>query len=293
MPPAKTITVEQNEPLLDFLLKNLAGFNRNTVKHMLKYGSVLVNGSVVTRHSYELGPGDQVRVEFTKKGNPLNRLAPAPFEIIYEDDDLLAINKPAGLLSVASENEKVKTAFHELNEYLASAKHAAHEHAFVVHRLDGKTSGILLFAKNHEAKSKLLDNWKNFTKIYLAVVEGTPKELSGTIKSHLLEDEKFKMRSQALATDATELAITHYRVLKSAHDRSLVEVTLETGKKNQIRVHMADIGNPVVGDEKYGAKTNPVKRLALHAWRLSLEQPTTGERITLESTFPGILKKLV
>lgn len=190
-------------------------------------------------------------------------------DIIYEDKELLVINKPAGLLTIATEKEMFKTLYHQAREYVK--KQNPKNKIFIVHRLDKDTSGIVVFAKSEKVKRELQENWNSVAYIreYLAIVEGNVKTKKGTIKSYLIEDKTLKVRS----TDSKKgsLAITHYESLASTKAYSLLRIQIETGKKNQIRVGFSDLGYPIVGDKKYGGKKNPLGRLGLHASILGLK----------------------
>ena len=190
--------------------------------------------------------------------------------IIYEDKELLVINKPAGLLTIATEKEMFKTLYHQAREYVK--KQNPKNKIFIVHRLDKETSGIVVFAKNEKVKKELQLNWNSvaYLREYLAIVEGNVKTKKGTIKSYLIEDKTLKVHS----TDSKKgsLAITHYETLASTKAYSLLRIQIDTGKKNQIRVGLSDIGHPIIGDKKYGSKKNPLGRMGLHASVLGLKK---------------------
>jgi 23S rRNA pseudouridine1911/1915/1917 synthase len=272
--------------LLDWLLTALAPTNRTRVKQLLRSGRVLVNGNSVTRHDHPLRPGDRVAVA---------RDAPAPahqlgFAILHEDESLVAIDKPAGLLTVATEKEKLDTAFARLGDHLAARKAGR---PFVVHRLDRDTSGLLLFARSAEARARLQANWDAVEKTYLAVVEGTPEPAEGVIENFLTEGRDLRVRAGKRPGDGAKRAVSRYKVIATGNGYAIVGVVIETGRKHQIRVHMAGLGCPVAGDRVYGAKTDPARRLALHAHRLAFDHPASGERLELESPFPPNLRRLV
>jgi len=214
-----------------------------------------------------------------------------PFEIIYEDKYLIVINKPAGLLSIATKDEKRETAYSYLSEHVK--KQRRDNKIFVVHRLDRETSGLLLFAKNEQIKRNLQDSWNNsvIERTYIALVEGQIQKQEGIISSFLYEDRNFIMHSVADSSKGQK-AVTRFKVLKSNQNWSLLEINLETGRKNQIRVHMQDIGHSVAGDKKYGALTNPLKRLALHAMKLSFIHPVSNEKMVFETAIPKSFVKI-
>ena len=273
--------------LLEWLLVALAPMNRTRVKQVLRSGRVTVNGTSVTRHDHPLRPGDQVRVA---------RDAPPPaadrsgIVIVHEDAQFIVIDKPPGLLTVATETEKTDTAFMRLSAVLA-ARNAGRP--FVVHRLDRETSGLLLFARSAEARDELQDNWDAVTKTYLAVVEGTPTPAEGVIDNFLTEGRDLRVRASRHAGADAKRAVTRYKVRETTDRYSQVEVELETGRKHQIRVHMAGLGCPVAGDKVYGAATDPARRLCLHAWRLVFAHPFSGARVEVESPLPSALARVV
>jgi 23S rRNA pseudouridine1911/1915/1917 synthase len=272
--------------LLEWLLAALAPMNRTRVKQLLRSGRVAVNGASVTRHDHPLRPGDRVSV-LREAPAPS---APAGIPIVYEDAHLIVIDKPPGLLTVATEGEKYDTAFARLADHLAAAKAGR---PFVVHRLDRDTSGLLLFARSAGVRDELQANWDEVTKTYLAVVEGTPRPAEGVIENYLTEGRDLRVRASRHPSKDAKRAVSRYRVRASRGGWSLVEVTLETGRKHQIRVHMAGLGCPIAGDTVYGATTNPAKRLCLHAWRLAFDHPATGERVEVESPLPPALARVV
>lgn len=276
------LTVTEPARLLDFLLLRLSGKSRNNVKSLLAHKEVLVDGAVVTQYDHELHAGQVVSI-----ARPSGRVQKpdSGLDIIYEDSDLIVINKPAGLLSIATEKEKELTAYHLLTDYVRSAN--PKNRVFAVHRLDRDTSGVLMVAKNEEMKLALQDNWSELVSVrgYMAVVEGQLSEKSGRIQSWLKQTKTMMMYSSGKAGDGLE-AITNYRVIKENTGYSLLDIQLETGRKNQIRVHMKDLGHPVAGDKKYGAKTNPLKRLGLHAYQLELRHPFSHEVMCFEAKTP-------
>jgi len=200
------------------------------------------------------------------------------------------IDKPPGTLTVATESEKTDTAFVRLSEYL-TARNAGRP--FVVHRLDRDTSGLLLFARTADVRDELQANWESVTKTYLAVVEGVPHPAAGVIDNYLTEGRDLRVRASRQAAKDAKRAVSRYRVRESRGGFSLVEVEIETGRKHQIRVHMAELGCPVAGDKMYGATTDPAGRLCLHAWKLAFDHPTTGERVEAESPLPAALSRVV
>ncbi len=283
-------TVTEPVGLLDFLRLKLTDRSRNNVKSLLTRKAVFVDGRAVTQYDHPLNPGQIVRV-----AQPTTVQAEKPkdqLKILYEDHELIVINKPAGLLTIATDTEKKQTAYYRLNDYVRSSDPDAR--IFIVHRLDRDTSGVLLFAKNEQIKLALQEQWDRLVCLrgYRAVVEGRLNEKSGRIQSWLKQTKTLLMYSSAQANDGLE-AITNYQVLDENALYSLLDIQLETGRKNQIRVHMKELGHPVVGDKKYGARSNPLKRLGLHAHQLELTHPFTNERMRFEAPPPSSFKALM
>ena len=277
-------SVNEEAELLPFLLENMKKNSRNSVKSILTRGQVSVDGRTVTKHNHQLLPGQKVEILANKAA--LNESKLTGLAIIYEDDAIIVIDKEHSLLSMAAKDKNETTAFSEVSAYVK--RQDPRQRVFIVHRLDRDTSGVLLFAKTEQVKMTLQDNWDEMVKerIYTALVEGNVKKESGTIKSWLKETRTFKVYSNP-TDNGGQLAITHYRKIKSNRQYSLLEVKLETGRKNQIRVHMEEIGHPVVGDKKYGSTINPIKRLGLHATALTVIHPVTKEVMKFESPVPS------
>lgn len=286
----KPHTAGESGPLMEYLLKNLPDLKRSKVKQLLKFGSIRINGTVRTRHDHPLKTGD--RIEFLSRQEALgeNIKKALDFEIVYEDDTLIVVDKPEGLLTMGTERGNKENVYADLMEYLKLQKKGR---VFIVHRLDEGTSGLLLFAKDEKTKAALQDNWKSVTKRYYAVVEGKTANQAGKIESHLIEDQYKRVYSTREGVRDAKHSVTHYRVIRQNDRYTLLDVTLDTGRKNQIRVHMKDLGHPVVGDKKYGAATNPLRRLALHAYLIEFKHPASGIRKTFESPLPALFKKLV
>lgn len=275
--------VEEAAGLLAFLLLKLRHKSRNNVKSLLTRKAVTVNGKTVTHYDHALHPGQIVRIISPAQ---LQYKKPKRLKIIFEDEELIAVNKPAGLLTVASDTEKLQTMYHDVTGYVQREDPA--KRIFVVHRLDKDTSGVVLFAKTEQIKHALQDNWNALVKRrgYIALVEGRLPDKTGTIRSWLKETKTHHVYSSHTTGDGVE-AVTSYQVLRESKAYSLLDINLETGRKNQIRVHMTDIEHPIAGDKKYGAQTNPFKRLALHAGALELTHPVTGQPMVFSSTTPA------
>ncbi|SER51717.1 tRNA pseudouridine32 synthase / 23S rRNA pseudouridine746 synthase [Gracilibacillus ureilyticus] len=272
---------EENE-LLPFLLRVMDKRSRNSVKSILTRGQVYVNSNNVTKHNHQLKKGDLVEIQKNKAAKAADF---SNMNILYEDEEIIVIEKGAGLLSIASNKEKSLTAYKQLTDYVK--KLHPKNRVFIVHRLDQDTSGVMLFAKTEKVKNELQNNWKKIVKErkYVALVEGALQQTKGTIKSWLKENKVFKMYSSQNPNDG-KLAITHYELIKSNQEFSLLSVQLETGRKNQIRAHMEELGHPIVGDKKYGSSVNPIGRLGLHANILAFMHPVTNELLRFESEVP-------
>jgi 23S rRNA pseudouridine1911/1915/1917 synthase len=266
------------------------GFTRTKVKQLMRHRAVKVNGMEAQGFDHLLRKGDTVSVR--KDKNESNVVPSLGIKIIYEDEDLIVIEKPAGLLTIASETEKTKTAYYQLNEFLKLRNPRAEERIFIVHRLDRDTSGLIVFAKNEKVKRTLQEGWKEVEKRYYALVEGTPVKKEGGIRSRLSETKSLKVYS-GRHSDRAKLSTTKYRVVKAAREYSLLDILLETGRKNQIRVHLSDIGHPVAGDKKYGAKTDPLNRIGLHSYLLIFTHPVTRRPLRFESTLPRRFDRLI
>lgn len=274
-------TLDRNTALLDALSEVFPDSSRTTLRQMLQAGRVRVNAKTEKDAKRVLGPGDVIEVG----GKSVTRPLPEGLSILHEDEDLIVVLKANGLLTVATERERETTAQAYLNTYLGMT---VRERIHVVHRLDRETSGVLVFAKNFHAREVLKEQFAAHTvdRIYVAVVEGEPDPETGTFRTYLRERKDLKMESVDPHPDA-KLAITHYRTLRTNGRYSLLEVTLETGRKNQIRAHLAEGGHPVVGDRMYGNEVNPLGRLGLHARLLGFDHPVSGKHLIFEAAAPS------
>ncbi len=278
---APVYTVTQPDTLLPFLLARVKGKSRNNVKSLLSRRLVAVDGVPLSRFDAPLLPGQQVSI--LPASAP--RADALPFPILYEDEHLIVVNKPAKLLSVANDKEKTRTAYHLVTDYVKARR--VDDRIFVLHRLDRDTSGVLMFARDAETKELFQARWNEIVtrRGYLAVVEGVPKPAQDTIRSYLVETDTHLSFSGAPGKGAKE-AVTSYQIVKAGSGYALLDISIETGRKNQIRVHMKEKGCPVAGDKQYGARTNPIGRLCLHANELSFTHPATGEQITFKAKMP-------
>lgn len=219
-------------------------------------------------------------------------LLPSGMNILFEDAAIIVIEKPSNLLSMASATERHKTAYAFLTDYMRLRNPQNAERVWIVHRLDRETSGLMVFAKTETAKRTLQAQWPEVEKRYLAVVEGEPATNQGVLTSHLDESGPFKVFSVA-SSERTRHAVTHFQVVKQNEFYALIELTPDTGRRNQIRVHLADAKCPIIGDKKYGAQTNPARRLGLHASSLQFTHPSSGELLKFESALPRKLARLL
>ena len=235
--------------------------SRTTVKSYLTHRQVAINGIPTTKYNIPLHKGDQVTINFTRGYRLFQHKR---LRIIFEDDYLVVVEKGYGLLSMATQNQKTETAYRIVSDYVKREDPEAH--IFIVHRLDRDTSGVMIFAKRQGIQEAMQRNWDKtvLERKYIAIVEGAIEPPQGEIRSYLKENAAMQMYSTPNAADG-QLAVTHYKTIKGNSRFSMVEVQLETGRKNQIRVHMHDTGHPIIGDRKYGSHCNPLGRVALHA----------------------------
>lgn len=273
--------------LLDFIMKAFAGISRSSAKSCLTNRRVMVNSVIVTRHDFALTPG--MVVEVSKVGQR-HELRNKNLKLLYEDQYILVVEKAAGLLTIATAREKERTAHAILNDY---ARRAWHGRVFIVHRLDRDTSGILVFAKDEKTKTKMQERWNELVKVrgYVAIVFGEMEKDGGTVTSWLRENAQHMVYSSPVPGEG-DLAVTNYKTLARKDGYSLVGLELETGRRNQIRVHMGDLGHPVAGDKKYGNGDDPIGRLALHAYRLEFTHPVTGKAMKFEIPYPAQFKQM-
>lgn len=283
-----TFITDKEDTLLAFLLAKLPQKSRTIVKAVLKERHIFVEGKPVTQFDHPLRPGQSVEVRWDpsaahKPGQEL--------KIIHEDEDLIVIDKPSGLLTVATDKEKRKTAYAMLSDYVKTQD--PQNKIFIIHRLDRETSGLLLFAKNEKIKQQIQETWETTIaeRTYIAVVEGQVEPPQGTITSWLKESSALIVYSHQ-SSQLGKKAITHYKKLRDNGTFTLLQLNLATGRKHQIRVHMQDINHPIIGDDKYGASQNPIRRLGLHAQVLAFTHPKTGKLCRFETAIPGKFLRL-
>ena len=278
------LVVNKDSELLEYLYEHL-DMPKKRVKQYLVHGAVYVNEDRVTQYNYPLVAGMKIMIDTNSK-NSRN----LPFSIIFEDDHLLVVNKPSGLLTIATAKEKERTLYHIVRDYVVSKN--PHGRIFIVHRLDRDTSGIVLFAKDEKTKNQLQENWNDYVSLreYTAIVCGHPKEESGQIVQYLKET-KTNLVYVSPREDGKK-AITNYSVLKTSDKYSMLKVTIETGRRNQIRVAFASKKMPILGDKKYGEKSK-VNRLYLHANRLKIYYPVIKKDTLFETSIPTEFKKMM
>lgn len=281
-----TFNVVKEAVLIDFIMEKMHGISRNRAKALITNRVVLVNNAITTHPLTELHPGQVVQLDRSKHKMSFHC---KELDIVYEDPYLLVIDKHPGLLSM-SNNTKQQTVQTVLNRYLE--KGGGRNTSHLVHRLDRDTSGLMVYAKDVQTQQSLINGWQELVsdRRYIALVEGELEKQHGNVRSWLTEDKSFITHSSKV-DNGGKYAVTHYKVATSSNGYSLVECVLETGRKNQIRVHMSDLGHPVVGDSKYGASGDPIRRLGLHAYMLCFTHPVTGKHLRFETPVPVSFEK--
>lgn len=281
--------VKEEIKLIDFLREKMSSYSKNNIKSFLSKEMVSINNKIVSQYDYKLEKDDVVEI---KNNYIKNKKYNIKIKILYEDNYIIVIDKPSGLLTMASNKEKKKTAYNIVREYLIESN--KNNKIFIIHRLDKDTSGVLIFAKDLNTKSLFQNKWSEnvLSKEYVAVVEGHPKANKGTIKTYLKENSQgyvFSVKSKKEG----KIAITSYEKIKENKRYTMVKVFIKTGRKNQIRVHLKELGYPIVGDKKYGSGLDPVKRLCLHAKRLELINPINNKEMVFESNTPFLFEALL
>ena len=272
--------VNGNYLLFDYLRNNIDGKSKNNIKSLLKNEVVFVNGKIVTKYNYVLCDGDVVEINKKKANNNIN--------IIYEDNDIIVIDKPSKILTISNKNEKVNTLYRMVSDYLKKE----HKKVFIIHRLDFDTSGIIMFAKSQRVQKLYQDNWNDLAKIreYTAIVDGITAN-KGNIESYLKQTKTLLVYSSK--NKAGLFAITDYEKIGGNSKYSMLKILISTGRRNQIRCHMADIGHPILGDYRYKCKINPIDRLCLHANRLEIINPSTKELMVFNSNIPKEFNSII
>jgi 23S rRNA pseudouridine1911/1915/1917 synthase len=273
-------TVNKSFTLIGFLAEQYPDSPRTRIKKLLQSGTIRINNKPVTLHSYPLKPGDIVEINLHAGKSTKGGL---PFPVLYEDQHVIVVDKPAGRPTSSTDGS---ISIQEIISEVLKKQSKGRIRAYVVHRLDKEVSGVLLFAKSHDALDTIKERWEETEKHYYALVEGIPEKAEDTIKSWLIEDKSQKMHSTRETANA-KFSITSYKTIKLVSNYALLDVKTETGRKNQVRVHLSDIGCPIVGDRKYGASNDYIRRIRLHAYSLSFPHPISGEMITVESPMPA------
>lgn len=287
----KYMELHVTEPaeLMTFIMQKMSGISRTAAKTLLTKRQVSVNNIITTQYNYALTPGMKVQISREK---PKKEFHNPLLKIVYEDKYIIVIEKMQGLLSVNTERQKERTAYTILNEYVQRS--GKQHRVYIVHRLDRDTSGLMMFAKDEKTQNTLRDYWHEIVtdRRYVAVVQGDMEKDHDTVVSWLTDRTFYVSSSQH--DDGGSKSITHYKTIKRANGFSLMELNLETGRKNQIRVHMQDLGHPIIGDGRYGGENtpNPIGRLALHAFKLCFYHPVTGKLMEFETPYPALFKKL-
>lgn len=278
------LKVNKNGELLDYLYNNL-DMPKKKIKQYLTHGAIFVNNVKIRQYNYPIINGMEIVINTDSKNKKV-----LPFEVLFEDDNIIVVNKPAGLLTIATAKEKEKTLYHIVSDYLKSKDRNAR--VFIVHRLDKETSGVLVLAKNEKIKKQLQEKWNEYVSLreYVAVVHGHLKEQEKKIIQNLKET-KTNLVYVTKHNDGKE-AITNYKVIKESSKYSLVSINIETGRKNQIRVAFSSLGNPIVGDNKYGIRDKE-NRLYLHANRLKMYYPVIKKDILFETSNPVEFRKIM
>ena len=281
-----TFNVSDEAVLIEFIMEKMHGISRNRAKALISNRVVLVDNKITTHPLTELRPGSVVQLDRSKHKKAFHS---KDLDIVYEDPYLLVIDKQPGLLSM-SNNTRQLTVQAVLNRYLE--KGGGRNTSHLVHRLDRDTSGLMVYAKDVQTQQTLIDGWQELVtdRRYIALVEGELEKPVGCVRSWLTEDKRFITHSSTV-DNGGKYSVTHYKVLNSCNRYSLVECVLETGRKNQIRVHMAELGHPVVGDAKYGSRNDVIRRLGLHAYMLCFVHPVTGKRLRFETPVPASFEK--
>lgn len=280
------ITVKKEDTLLTYLLNNLTDLSHKKIKALLSNEMIFIKGRIITQYDYKLKKGDIIEI----KNNILSKKDKLNIHILYEDSDLIVVTKPSGLLTVATAKHEKNTLYNKVKEYLKKSN--PRNKVFIVHRLDRETSGIVVFAKNEHMKNALQVKWNSLVKTrrYMAIVSGHMTEKEGIIHTWLKENKNKIVYSTKNRVEGKE-AITEYKVVKENNQLSLLEVYIKTGRKNQIRAHLKEVGYPILGDTKYGGLKSD--RVYLHNDQLVLKHPINGKELSFKLELPVNFKKLM
>lgn len=278
----KKIIVKETDELYNYLRKNLTNMSKNNIKSLLKNGNIYVNNKIITKYNHIVKDGDIITIGKSIKEDK-NSL-----KIIYEDDNVIVVDKPSKLLTISNKNEKEDTLYRKVSDYLKKQN----KKVFVIHRLDYDTSGVIMFAKNQSIQKLYQDNWNNLAKEreYIAIVEGITND-TGHIESYLKQTKTLLVYSSK--NKDGYFSVTDYKKIKNNDKYSMLKILISTGRRNQIRCHMSDIKHPIAGDTRYNSKTNPINRLCLHASTLKIINPLTNELMILSSPIPDEFNNLI
>ena len=279
----QTFIVNEEDTLINTILSFKKDLSKKTIKNYITHKMVMVNNNVITNTNYQVHKNDIIEINYNK-----TEIKDYNLEILYEDNYLIAINKPCKLLSISNDKEKNITAYRIVSDYLKKEKKT--NKIFVVHRLDEETSGILIFAKDQKTQKIMQDNWNELVtkRGYIAIVEGNISK-DGRIENLLYEEKNTFVHSSKIG----KKAITNYKVLKTNDKYTLLDIHIDTGRKNQIRVHMSEMGNPIVGDKKYGSKIDPINKMCLHNYELEFKHPITHKIYHFDYDYPSYFNKLI
>jgi 23S rRNA pseudouridine1911/1915/1917 synthase len=278
-------TTKQTKSLLETVMDIYKGISKQKAKQIISHSEFTISGNRIEKHLDTVIP-EGIILELVSKGKELRskdtKSKLKPKTVLFEDKYLLAALKPAGILSCASRNDKVDYSFHKELEYFISERDRKKTRLFVIHRIDREVEGILMFAKTEEMQIEMKHIWPDVTKKYMALTEKKPSKTSGVIENWLKDTESQKVKEYNYEISGSKFAKTEYRFIKGEKKYSLIEVTLHTGRKNQIRVHLSGIGCPIVGDRKYGAEPLPVRQIRLAAWSMEFVHPKTGNTMEIK-----------
>lgn len=280
--------LNKEDTLLSSLISNLPHKSRKTLKAVLRDRQVCIDGKPVTQFDHPLMPGQCVEVRWERD---LTEMHGCALDIVHVDRDIIVINKPSGLLTIATDKEKRRTAYSILSNFVKAEN--PENKIFIIHRIDRETSGLLMFARSEKIKQQIQKTW-NATisqRTYIGVVEGDVQPPEGTITSWLNESKAFIVYSSQ-RQGLGKKGVTHYKKIMGNSGLSMLQINLETGRKHQIRVHMQDLDHPIIGDKKYGSTSNPIKRMGLHAQVLAFTHPTTGKLCRFDTGIPHSFMKL-
>jgi 23S rRNA pseudouridine1911/1915/1917 synthase len=289
--------VKEASVLEETVLRMLDSSTKSKVRKLIRNHRVTVDGEAVNRPAHKVSRGQTVEIVKAGRERPVKTVRPSggkrlPFPVLFEDEFLIIVDKPSGMLSIATERERSRTLYRMVSDYV-KASTEGEKRIFIVHRLDRDVSGVMVLAKDEKTKRRLQGEWSSAEKIYSAVLDGHPPQKEGTVEGWLCENRAHRVYACDKTKPGAEKALTHYRVVNTSGSRSVVEVRLGTGRKHQIRVHMASLGCPISGDRLYGTHVRGMSGIGLHALSLSFDHPHTRRRITTKSPLPRRLKDLL